>query len=106
MHVSLILQLQGYILEKVIFILGFYGLLRIGEIDKINFSDLKILQNEIKVNIINSKTSANSFTFLITYEPAINILKEYLNMVPFDNRTGKFLKAIRNGKVIKSNYGK
>jgi hypothetical protein len=104
-HVESIIKLKNFKIEKVVFIIGFCGLLRAIEICNLNFEDVIVNKENIQITIKSSKTSCNAFNFFITEKKYIKIIEDYIKLVPKHLKKGRFLKTMRNGKVINSNFG-
>jgi integrase len=88
----------------VVFIIGFTGLMRINELVSLSFSDVVIKEEQIEVTIKKSKTSNSPYVFLITEKKYINLIKEYLKIIPTEVKellNNRFFKTIRNGIMVK-----
>lgn len=82
------------------------GLLRIDDCDRIQWSDVEILKDGVKISVKGGKTNT-PYEFMLLFDgnqgSGAVLVKDYYFSVPKDMRKGKFFKVFRQSKVENSN---
>jgi hypothetical protein len=92
-------------LDSIIFLVGYYGLLRSKQIILIKFQDVSVMEDEILIKVSGIKTTSEIKTFVIKNSVAVKKVKKYISLFNDTTKKGNFFKHIRKGRVIKSNVG-
>jgi len=96
---------SDFFLDVVIFLFGYYGLLRSVQLLHVLFENIVDSENEIRVKVDKVKTSVGEKIFIINCKKSIDLIHKYFNMFEKEQKKGRIFRYIRNGKIIKTQVG-
>lgn len=92
-----------YLVIKVVLIVAVNGLLRRGEISRLNFENVHLTDKDFRVTVQRQKQTGppTPSTFLVTDPLMHNIIKEYYCTFGNDiEKSGKFLRRLKHGSKL------